>query len=70
MWWGYMGTMGGHKCRSSGGWWVEYSSWWRGMADLPGVVAGVAVVLTVVSSLGRGTRRKRTNLVVIWQLGR
>ena len=40
------------------------------MADLPGVVAGVAVVLTVVSSLGRGTRRKRTNLVVIWQLGR
>ena len=49
---------------------MEYSSWWRGMADLPGVVAWVAVVLTVVSSLGRGTRRKRTNLVVIWQLGR
>jgi hypothetical protein len=48
---------------------VEYSSWWRGMADLPGVVARVAVVLTVVPSVGRGARRKRPNLVVIWQLG-
>ena len=42
-WW-YMGNLGGQKCRSFGGWWVECSSWWRGMADLPGVVAGVAVV--------------------------
>ena len=33
---------------------MEYSSWWRGMADLPGVVAGVAVVLTLMPSLGRG----------------
>ena len=48
---------------------MEYSSWWRGMADLPGVVAGVGVALTVVPSLGRGGRRKWPNLVVIWQLG-
>ena len=48
---------------------MEYSSWWRGMADLPSVVAGVAMVLTVVPSVGRGARRKRPNLVVIWQLG-
>ena len=45
------------------------SCWWRGMADLPGVVAGVGVALTVVPSLGRGGRRKWPNLVVIWQLG-
>ena len=67
-WW-YMGNLGGQKCRSSRGWWVAGSCWWRGMADLPGVVAGVAVVLTVVPSFGRGTRRKCPNLVVIWQLG-
>jgi hypothetical protein len=67
--WGYMGIMGGQKCRSSGGWWLAGSWWWRGMADLPGVVAGVAVILTVVPSLGRGMRRKWPNLVVIWQLG-
>ena len=48
---------------------MEYSSWWRGMADLPSVVAGVAMVLTVVPSVGRGARRKWPNLVVIWQLG-
>jgi hypothetical protein len=60
---------GGQKCRSFGGWWVECSSWWRGMADLPGVMAGMGVVLTVVPSLGRGGRRKWPNLVVIWQLG-
>ena len=48
---------------------MEYSSWWRGMADLLGVVAEVGVALTVVSSLGRGGRRKWPNLVVIWQLG-
>ena len=47
---------------------MEYSSWWRGMADLPSVVVGVAVLLTVVPSVGRA-RRKRPNLVVIWQLG-
>ena len=38
------------------------------MADLPSVVAGVAMVLTVVPSVGRGARRKWLNLVVIWQL--
>ena len=48
---------------------MEYSSWWRGMADPPRAVAGVAMVLTVVPSVGRGARRKRPNLVVIWQLG-
>ena len=48
---------------------MKYSSWWRGMADLPGVVAEVGVALTVVPSLGRGGRRKWPNLVVIWQLG-
>ena len=48
---------------------MEYSSWWRGMADLPSVVAEVAMLLTVVPSVGRGARRERPNLVVIWQLG-
>jgi len=40
------------------------------MADLPAVLAVVAVALTVVPSLGWGKRRKRPNLVVIWQKGR
>ena len=48
---------------------MECSSWWRGMADLPGVVAGMGVVPTMVPSLGRGARRKWLNLVVIWQWG-
>ena len=48
---------------------MECSRWWRGMADPPGVMAGMGVVLTVVPSLGRGGRRKWPNLVVIWQLG-
>ena len=57
-WW-YMGNLGGQKCRSFGGWWVECSSWWRGMADLPGVVAELRALLTMVRSLGRGARRKQ-----------
>jgi hypothetical protein len=40
------------------------------MADLPAVVELVGVALTVVPSLGWGMRRKRPNLVVIWQKGR
>ena len=65
----HMGVWRGQKCRSSGGWWVVCSLWWRGMADLPAVVELVGVALTVVPSLGRGKRRKWPNLVVIWQLG-
>ena len=71
VWWVRVshGLMVGQKCRSSGGWWVDCSWWWRGMADLPGVLAELGVALTVVPSLGRGKRRKWPNLVVIWQLG-
>lgn len=60
----------GQKCRSSGGWWVDCSWWWRGMADLPSVLAVVGVALTVVPSLRWGMRRKSPNLVVVWQLVR
>ena len=45
------------------------SSWWCGVADMTGVAAGMAVVLTVVPSLGRRARRKWSYLVVVWQLG-
>ena len=44
------------------------SSWWCMMAKLSGVVAGVAMVLTVVPSSGRRARRKWSNLVVFWQV--
>lgn len=36
---------------------------------MTGVAAGMAVVLTVVPSLGRRARRKWSYLVVVWQLG-
>ena len=44
--WGEMGEIKRRMCRSSGRWWMACSCLRRGMANPPGMLAGLGVTLT------------------------